>query len=292
MSPRLRPAALLPLVALGLTGCEELSPYLEDFLPKVRFQDLAVEEIDFDQAAVDFVFEVENPNPVDIDLASFSYALGLADTPLFSGDNEEGFELEAVGSSELRLPVALRWEDTWNTVQATRGLDTVGFDLAGDFGFDTNTDEFGTVEIPYREDGSFPALRTPKFRFQRVQAGNIQFNPLNPLAASVPIEIELGIDNAHGSTLFFDRFDYGITINDQPVAAGLVNTFDVEGDTEGTLRLPLDIRAVDAGITLVQAIAAGDRVQLGVDAVMDVDTPFGTVPLSITEEGLQDISLQ
>lgn len=286
------PAVFLPLLALGLTGCEELAPYLQDFLPKVRFNTLAVEEIDFEQAKVDFVFDVENPNPIDVELASFSYALGLADTPLFEGDNEEGFALEAVGTSELRLPVDLRWQDTWNTVQATRGLDTVGFDLSGDFGFDTNTEEFKTVEIPYREEGSFPALRTPKFRFKRIEAGQFQFNPLNPLAASIPLEIQLGIDNAHGSTLFFDRFDYGISINDQQLATGLINTFDVEGDNEGELVLPLEIRAVDAGLTLVQAIAAGGQIQIGVDANMDVETPFGIVPLTITEEGLQDIALQ
>lgn len=279
---------LLPLLALGLTGCEELLPLLQDYLPQVRFQTLTVDTIDFEQAEVDFVFEVDNPNPIDVKLSSFSYALGLADTPLFDGDNQEGFQLEASGASELRLPVSLRWEDTYNTIQATRGLDVVDFDLAGQFGFDTNTDELGELQVPYNEDGNFPALRTPKFRFKSVRAGQVDFsNFLNP---KVPIEIALGIDNAHESTLFFDRFDYGISINGTQLATGLVNTFDVEGDNEGELMLPLELSATSAGLTLINLIAGGgQQIDIGIDANMDVDTPFGIVPLTITEDGVQNI---
>lgn len=279
---------LLPFLALGLTGCEELLPILEDYLPKVRFQTLTVDSIDFEEAAVDFVFEVDNPNPVNVELSSFTYALGLADTPLFDGDNQDGFRLEASGASELRLPVNLRWEDTWNTVQATRGLDVVDFGLSGQFGFDTNTDELGELRVPYNESGNFPALRTPKFRFKTIRAGQVDFsNLLNP---KIPLEINLGIDNAHESTLFFDRFDYGLSINGTRLATGMVNTFDVEGDNEGELMLPVELSATSAGLTLINLIAnRGQQIDVGIDANMDVDTPFGIVPLSINENGLQSI---
>ena len=275
----------LPLLVL-LTGCEELEPYL----PTVSFQTLDVDSIDFQAAEVDFVFQVDNPNPIDVGLSSFSYDLGLEGVHLLAGDNEEGFQLEAADASELRLPVNLSWQETFETIQATRGKDNVGFGLAGHFGFDT---PLGEARIPYDEEGDFPALRTPKFQFKNLRATGI-----NLLTQTASLELDLGVDNEHGSSLFFDRFDYGIQLNGQPLASGLVNTFEVQSDTEGELCLPIDINLLTAGTTIVNAITNGGAVDVGLGANMDVETPFKDlqgnpviVPLSIDEAGALNIAL-
>lgn len=261
----------LPLLLILLTGCEELDP----FLPTVTFDTLAIDAIDFDGAEVDFVFQVENPNPIQVELASFSYGLSLAETPLFDGDNADGFTLEASNASELRLPVALNWQSTWETVQATRGLDDVPFGLQGSFGFDSPA---GVLELPYAEQGSFPALRTPKFRLT-----NLRATRLNLLGGSAELALDLGVDNAHGSTLFFDAFDYGVQVGGRPLASGVLQTFEVDGDTEGTLSLPIEIDLLTAGTTIWSAITGGGALDVALDATVDVDTPFGILPLSIDE---------
>jgi LEA14-like dessication related protein len=263
---------MLVAMAGTLGGCEEL----EDFLPTVDFDTLDVEAIDFEGAEVDFVFAVNNPNPVDVGLSSFSYDFALAQVPLFDGDNEDGFDLVALGASELRLPVALNWQSTWESVQATRGQDEVGFGLGGHFGFDTPA---GEARLPYQEEGSFPALRTPKFRLS-----NLRATRFNLLQGSAGLDLEVAVDNAHGSTLCFDRFDYGIDINGQSLATGLVNTFEVDGATEGTITLPIDINLLTAGSTIVSAISGGGQLDVGLGADMDVETPFGILPLSIQQQ--------
>lgn len=258
------------LIGTSLTGCEEL----EDFLPTVTFDNLSVDSIDFEGAQVDFVFAVNNPNPIEVGLSSFSYDFALADVPLFDGDNADGFALEAAGASELRLPVALNWQSTWESVQATRGLDEVGFGLGGHFGFDTPA---GEARLPYNEDGSFPALRTPKFRLANLRATSL--NPLRPTLA-----LDVGVDNAHGSTLCFDRFDYGIDLNGQSLASGLINTFDVEGGTEGMITLPIEVNVLSAGSAIISTILGGGQLDVGLGASMDVETPFGILPLSVDQQ--------
>ena len=52
------------LIAIG--GCTEAS----DFLPKVSFDRLEVREIDWTDIQTDFVFRVDNPNPVRVGVAS------------------------------------------------------------------------------------------------------------------------------------------------------------------------------------------------------------------------------
>lgn len=265
---------LLPLALLLTTGCEELQP----FLPTVQFQRLDVQDISFERIDTDFVFEIDNPNPISIGLSSFSYDLALEDVDLLQGDNEDGFRLQAEDSSELSLPVGLTWQGVYDTISATRGEDYVGFGLKGHFGFDTGTD-FGEARVPYDESGDFPALRTPKFSFKKVKVKNVDL-----LSQTATIDIVLDVDNPHQSTLFFDDFDYGIKFNGVDVASGLVRQLgDVEGGTTGTETLPITIDLLSVGTTVVNAIVNKDQLRVGLDATTNVDTPFGLVPLDIVE---------
>lgn len=260
-------------VLFGASGCDEVS----EFLPKVSFDGLEVRSIDWEQADVDFVFSVANPNPVTIGLSSFNYDLDLETISFLSGDNPDGFQLEAEGKAPLVLPLDLRYDEIWNTIQATRGEDVVDFGLSGRLGFDTPV---GEAKIPYNESGGFPALRTPKFSFKAIRVTNFRG------FGDVDLAVDLGVDNEHQSSLFFDNFDYGLKLNGQSVANGIVNTFDVEGATEGTLSLPIRVSLLSVGTELADILVNGGKVDLGLSAAVDVDTPFGVVPLVVDEKGL------
>lgn len=268
-------ALTLPVAALVLsTGCEELDPYL----PSVRFDELRVNEIDFEKADVDFAFVIDNPNPVEIDLASFSYALSLQEIQLLEGDDNDGTTLEAVGESELALPVLLDWTDTWDVVQATKGDDYVDFGLEGDFGFDT---PLGRALLPYAEDGSFPALRTPKFTFKTFRVKSFDSSDY-----TAKVEIDLGVTNEHASSLFFQDVDYTVKVDGEKIAEGLVPDLgSVDGATDGTVTLPLEVDLISSGSAAWDAIVNGEEADVGLLAEMDVDTPFGLVPLTVDESG-------
>ena len=265
---------LVVVMVLKGTGCEELDP----FLPTVSFERFDVNDIDFEHVEADFVFSVDNPNPVEIELATFTYRLGFEGTELLSGNSGDGFTLEAVGGSELRLPVDLGWEDAWNTVQATRGEDEVDFALSGGFGFDT---PLGVVELPYQEGGSFPAVRTPRFAFEKFRVARLDL-----LTQTATVELDLAIDNDHASSLVFQQFDYTVSLAGSEVADGLIPDLGaVEGASESIKTLSLDIDLLATGVTVVELLTSGGRANIGLDAVMDVDTPFGLLPLSIDETG-------
>ena len=148
----------ITIPALAILTTAQACATLEELVPDVRFQRMDVEDIDFNHVSADFVFAVDNPNPIEVGLSSFSYDFGLEDVSLLTGDDADGFRVEAVGESELRLPMSMTWQEAWDSVQAVRGEDTVGFGLAGHMGFDT---PLGEARIPYDEGGTFPGLRTP-----------------------------------------------------------------------------------------------------------------------------------
>ncbi|MBN2800504.1 MAG: LEA type 2 family protein [Deltaproteobacteria bacterium] len=262
------------LALLALTACEEVQP----FLPTVQFNRLEVEDVDFEGARVAFHFDVENPNPVDIKLSSFSYQLGLMGTEFLAGDNQDGFALEAVGGSELDLPVDLLWEQAWDTVQATRGEDFIDFSLGGNFGFDS---PIGEILLPYQNQGDFPAVRTPKFSLK-----NLKVRQLDLWSGTAKVDVMVGVDNAHGSTLMFNNFDYTVGLGGHDVASGLIPQFaQVEGATEQIVGLPVAVDLVSAGTSVYNAITGNGRLNVDLLATTDVDTPFGVLPLSVDENG-------
>jgi len=273
-----RSRSWLTLLPLALSGCSDLA--FEDFFPTVRFDTMRVADLSFEAIEADFVFQVDNPNPVRVDLARYSYAFGLGGVDLLSGDNGEGFTLAAAGSSELVLPARVVFVEAWDAVQATRGVDDIPFDLSGGFGFDT---PIGGIDIPYAADGSFPALRTPKISFE-----GVRFGAPNWLAMRVPINVDLGIDNEHGSNLLFEQFDYSLSLGGNMVASGLIGSLaDVPGGTKGTSTLSLELDLLQAGQVVINVLQGGSQpLQLGLDANLDVATPWGVLPLSLTETGL------
>lgn len=261
----------LPPLAVLLTGCTAIDP----FLPEVSFERLDVRDLSFEEIGANFVFALENPNPVQIDLASFRYALSLEGIELLSGNNDDGVTLERAGRSELVLPLDLVFAELLDTIDATRGEDLVDFRLSGSFGFDTPV---GRVTLPYDALGDFPALRTPKFSFRALRLERLDLT-------RAELALDLGVDNAHGSTLVFDRFQFELDLDGRDLVTGLVPTFDVAGDTTGAITVPIDIDLLTAGATLVNAILEGGKVDLGLFATMDVITPFGLLPLTVDETG-------
>ena len=261
-------SALLPL-----TGCAELSA----FLPTVDFDRLDVNAVDFDGIDSDFVFKVNNPNPIDVKLARFNYALDFGGVEWATGDDPDGLVLEAAGSSDLALPVSFSFDNLYEKVQAVRGEDNVDFGLNGSFGFNTNT-QAGIIDLPYDAVGDFPALRTPKFSFSDIEVTDLSFS-------EATIAVNLDVDNDHASNLWFTNFAYKLKLAGTKVGAGTIADLgEVDGATTGSLSIPLTIDFLDAGYAVYEAISSGS-IDIGLDATTDVETPFGLVPLTLDETG-------
>lgn len=269
-----------------LLGCVggDLSPYL----PTVTFNRLELKDLDFERVDVDFVFDFKNPNAIDIPLARFDYALGFEGIEIISGNDPNGVVLQGEATRELALPVGLEFVGVYDLVQATRGLDYIGFGLQGGFGFDT---DIGPVDISFDEEGSFPALRTPEFELGQLA---IQSADLD----RVDFGMDVAVDNDHGTALDFFDLDFDVKFAGVNVGAGTMDEVGaVDGASTRTINVPFGVDYVDA-IEAVAAAAAGERLKVDLRADVDVDTPFealgiDVVPLRVDETGnvqVRDVS--
>jgi LEA14-like dessication related protein len=273
------------VIAAGLPvgGCAKIGEIpgldvLKQFLPKVTFDRLAVKDVDFTRISTDFVFNVSNPNPIEVKLASFSYALDLAGHRFLDGDQKDGLQLKARGDSKLVFPLATTFQEIIALAGDLRGKDDVPFAFSGRIGFNT---PLGEVKVPFQTDGRFPVLKVPKIRFKALKLGRV-----NLLDQSATLELQLGVAHQQGSKLDFSAFDYALTLGGRQVLDGVITKLaSVEPGEEATVSLPLTIRLVQVGATIFEAITKKEKVSVGLDANLDVATPFGVIPLHIDETG-------
>jgi hypothetical protein len=106
------------------------------------------------------------------------------------------------------------------------------------------------------------------------------------LRGTATATLDLAIDNDHASNLLFQSGRYDLRLGGRDVASGTVPALgSVEGASTRTVSLPIVVDLVRAGASVVDILTNGGRVQAGFDATVDVDTPFGLLPLAIDERG-------
>jgi LEA14-like dessication related protein len=277
---------LFILAALTLTGCEKIGSLeglgLDQFLPKVVFKRLKVGAIDFQKIDTDFVFAIENPNPIKVKLSSFSYDLDLAGSGLIEGVQNDGLTLEAQGDSKLVFPVRVVWADLFKLVGDLKGKDAVPFSFRGSIGFNT---PLGEIKIPFKDTGEFPVIHLPKFSFQGVRVGKLDL-----LKQSATVTVDLGVQHDGGSPLALTGFDYNLTFGGKKVIEGVIDELaSAKPGESGTISLPVTLNLLQLGATIVEAITQKTKLDVGLDATLAVGTPFGVVPLSIDERGKVDV---
>lgn len=252
---------------------------LSSFVPTVKFNRLELTDIDFEDLSVDFVFDVHNPNPVDLPLERFDYGLDLAEIEILTGNSPEGVLLREAATSEMVLPVSLSFDGIYELVTAERGTDELPFRFQGGFGWDT---DIGPVDVNFDEGGEFPALRVPK-----VQLGELLVSEVTETQAGFVLDVD--VDNDHGSALDFANLDFKVKFAGVEVGVGSQDEFGtVDGATSKKLSVPFAVNYLDAADALI-ALAGGEKLKVDLKATSDVTTPFGIVPMTINEDGDVDV---
>ena len=268
----------LPLLAAVLaTGCVKgtdlgaLADALEEARPTVSLEDLALTALDFDGVEGDFVFAVDNPNPVSLEVSTFHYALSLNDQGFLEGTENKGIALAAGGGTQVVLPVALAFADLLEQLQVADGTDSVPYTLSGWFGVET---PLGELQVPYEQAGAFPALRRPE-----IALSGLRLDSLDLLTQQATLAVDLDVTNPGGALSLAD-FDYDLVFEGQNVAGGGLQTLTaLDAGASRTVTLPFTLNLRETATAVVTALTSGSaRLDLGVAATADVGTPFGEVP--------------
>ncbi len=265
---------------LLLVGCQKLGGLsgigeaLEPYRPDVSFEKLDLQEIDFSHVEVDLLFSVNNKAPVGLSLASLDYQFELEGEQVLSGEQSDGLSLPADGQAELTVPISLTFSDISSLLGAAKGKDVLEFGLSGDMGIDTPA---GVLQLPYSAAGELPVLRAPS-----VALSGLRVDDLALLENRATVALDLSVTNDGGASIGLKDLDYTLKLAGAEVADGQLSSLgSVDGGSTQTVSLPINLTLTSLGSAALEAIKSGGQVQVGLSGGLSVETPYGSVPLSI-----------
>jgi len=217
--------------------------------PDVRISKTKLTGLSFDQADLVFDIEIKNPNPIGINLAGFDYDLFLNNNSFLKGDQNKDIEIKANDIAIIQLPLALVYENIYNTYQSLKNDEKINYSLKTGLSF--NLPVLGTVRIPVSTSGDIPTLKLPVISLQSIKLNRLSFT-------GAEIDLAIGIDNPNSWGFIVNWLQYGLTINQANWASGqTTEKNNIPGKNNHTLHIPFTLNFLQIGSSLYQQISRG-----------------------------------
>ena len=143
--------SILACLALAVTSCVQPSP------PKAKYIDYEITTVHLQGIVVNYYFDVENPNPLPIDVSKYSYTIYI-NNRVFLKESRAGFNLPANSKKRITIPVTLRYDRVFGTAQSVlqliaQGKDNISYRIDGEIHAGTMGVTVGT---PMKASGTIP----------------------------------------------------------------------------------------------------------------------------------------
>ena len=274
----LRGTALI--VALALAGCAALEREAERRTPEASVTGARVAGFDFDAARLLFDVEVDNPNPVGIDVAGLDYDLRLGGERALSGESDERGEIPRRGSGSVAVPVTLDYRELRDQFSGLRWGSESDYEI--DFGVHVDVPLLGERRLPASTSGTLPIPERP-----RVSVQDLRVERLGLDGARMALDVEVANANAFGLDL--SALSYSLQIDGSDWASGTLERaarVDAEGST--TLSVPIDLDFGEMASGVRRMLLEGRRADFAFSGSLrgsaDVDG-LGDFELGFDEEG-------
>lgn len=148
---------LLTAAAL-VGGCVQPSP------PEVKLQNYSISRVTLEGIEVNFNLEINNPNPVPMEIAGYSYQVFINDIE-FLNEKRTGFSLPASDKKIVTIPVNIRYDKLFGTAASvigtiTSGGKTINYRIEGT----VNAGLLGlNVAAPIKASGAIPIPKEIKY---------------------------------------------------------------------------------------------------------------------------------
>jgi len=103
-------SSLLIVAGIGtaVVGCAALTKdLLKD--PEVKVLDFAVKKVTMDSVAVDLKLNINNPNPIPLQVSEVGYNLKFSGQNVTEGVFDKGINIPANGANDLVVPLTFRY---------------------------------------------------------------------------------------------------------------------------------------------------------------------------------------
>lgn len=263
MRQSIRPL-FITLGLILLTACAELAKHTETIKPTAELTATRLANINFEQADLVFDLAIENQNPIAINLARLDYDLKIEDHSLISGVTAQGMEIKAASTSNVKLPVTLKFDDLRKLPGELWQQDYFAYQLDTQFVVDLPV--IGDYAIPLSRSGELPVPKLPAIRIK-----NIELKNLSLMAAEVVAQVE--IDNPNAFDLGLSDLDYRLNVNQQAWGQGSIDqSSTIPKKGKGTIAIPMKLNLTSMGQTAYRMLSSRQPLEYQLQGGVTLDT--------------------
>ncbi len=241
------------MTAMLLGGCAK---------PSAELSDVGIAKIGMKSIGLVLDFEIDNPNPVGLDLSGFAYSMSAAEETFASGQLADTNDTVAAGGTSIvRVPVDLDYDRVRGLWDRIRAHEAIPYVLTGTFDFSS----MGLpIKLPVRHEGRIPPLYAPEISLASLRPGS---SSLTTFEAVFDVtnrnEFDLPLRRIAGAVKYAGESLVRIEAESLPTAAS--------GETT---QVAVPFRLDTAGAArLARKLASGEKGSLGWDGDVDFGAP-------------------
>jgi LEA14-like dessication related protein len=244
--------------------------------PNVKVENVSLKDLSFQDITLDFNLLVTNPNAFGASFNGFDYELFIQDTRFLAGDDQQGFQVTSNGSSNLNIPLSLKYNEIRKMLKAVADKDSLSYRLSGHL---RPAGVLTGFEFPFKTSGRLPNVRLPKISLNKLQISRMDFS-------GVQLQLSIGVDNPNGFGFDVGQFSYQIDLAGQNLASGQTEQLgSIQNNNTGELILPISIGFAQAAGSLRSVLMSENRANVTLQGSAGIKTPFGqmTLPFNVSD---------
>jgi len=263
MTKNIHKLSLLFLILI-ITGCAELAKHAETIKPTAKLAGAHITNINFDQLDLVFDLEVDNKNPVALDLAGLDYDFKVENQSLVSGVTAKAIKLKANAISPVQLPVTLKFDDLKKLPGEIWQKDRLAYELSTTF--NVVLPIIGNYAIPVEKQGELPVPKVPDIKIK-----DVKIKKLNFTSADVVAQVE--VNNPNAFSLALKSFNYNLNVNQKNWGQGkITQSSEIPGKGKGVIDIPLKLDLFSIGSAAVALLQSKSPVEYQLTGNATIDT--------------------
>jgi LEA14-like dessication related protein len=257
---------LLALFVLFIASCSALKDLASVQKPKLSVADAKISDASLTDLELTFDVEVDNPNAVSINLASYNYDFLISDRTFVNGNQSLGTTILSNNKSIVQIPVRFTYEDLFKTFSDIRDKDETNYELKSVIGVDLPV--LGFTEIPLEKSGTFPVIKKPTVSASRLTVKNISFT-------NADLELVLNIENPNAFGISLKDTDYSISINGlKSISGKSLNPIVIKEKNSGTITVPVSLNFIQLGRSAYNLITSDQPMEYTLSGSTEIESPL------------------
>lgn len=245
---------LFLLVTFFLGGsCSSIKTWSNIQKPVVSLVDYRVSELTLSGAELTFDVQVDNPNPLAIDLTSYSYGFEVEDHSFLNGNQTTNTQIDAHGSQIIQVPIHISYSQLFESIKTIASKDEVTYSFGAEIA--VHVPILGEVSIPVKQTGTLPVVQMPQIIPKSFKVTNLTFSKAD-------MELTINVKNPNTFGISLDQLNYNLVLNGLSSLTGqLPETVQIQRKSEQEINIPISINLLQLGINAYRTIADGNPIE-------------------------------